>query len=145
MAHLTRHGADNAEDAKQRKSHMSNTQSRELGKALRHGAAGRCPNCGTGRLFRGFLTLHDTCNHCGLDLRRHWPSAGPALLSIAVAAAFLAPLLNLGAAIFGPNPVILALLGLVTLPFLVALLLRVIKGAMVGYLWSCDVINEEGQ
>lgn len=121
---------------------MSNTQSRDLSKALRHGAMGRCPNCGNGRLFRGFLTLQETCGHCGLELRRYWPSAGPALLSIAVAAIFLAPLLNLGAAIFGPNPVILAVLGLVTLPFLVALLLRIIKGAMVGYLWSYDLINE---
>lgn len=124
---------------------MSDTQSRDLGKALRHGAVGRCPKCGTGHLFRGFLTLHETCGHCGLDLRQHWPSAGPALLSIAVAGAFLAPLLNLGAAIFGPDPVILSLLGLVTLPFLVAALLRVIKGAMVGYLWSYDVIRREGR
>lgn len=122
---------------------MSNTQSRELGKALRRGAVGRCPNCGTGHLFRGFLTLHETCGYCGLDLRRHWPKAGPALLSIAVAGAFLAPLLNLGAAIFGPNPVVLMLVGLVTLPFLVAGLLRVIKGAMVGYLWSYDVISRQ--
>ncbi len=124
---------------------MTDTQSRPLGKALRRGAVGRCPNCGTGRLFRGFLRLQETCNHCGLDLRRHWPSAGPALLSIAVAGIFLAPLLNLGAAIFGPDPVILMLLGLLTLPFLVAGLLRVIKGAMVGYLWSYDVISHEGR
>ena len=28
----------------------------------------RCPRCQTGRLFKGFMSMHTTCPHCGLDL-----------------------------------------------------------------------------
>jgi uncharacterized protein (DUF983 family) len=31
------------------------------------GLLGRCPRCGSGRLFRGFLALHARCERCGLD------------------------------------------------------------------------------
>jgi uncharacterized protein (DUF983 family) len=34
-----------------------------IGRGLR----GRCPRCGEGRLFQGFLSLRPTCEHCGLD------------------------------------------------------------------------------
>jgi len=120
---------------------MNTTQSRELGEALRRGAVGRCPECGEGALFSGFLTLRKTCGHCGLGLLRHAPAAGPAFLSIALAGAFLVPLMGVTAAIFGPDPAILALIGFATLPLLALLLLRVTKGAMVGYLWAFDVVS----
>ena len=38
----------------------------------------RCPRCGEGRLFKGFLTLTDRCDHCGLDLGFAEPADGPA-------------------------------------------------------------------
>jgi uncharacterized protein (DUF983 family) len=28
---------------------------------------GRCPRCGTGKLFAGFLALRPRCEHCGLE------------------------------------------------------------------------------
>ena len=31
------------------------------------GLLGRCPNCGKGKLFAGFLTLAPRCKACGLD------------------------------------------------------------------------------
>jgi uncharacterized protein (DUF983 family) len=31
------------------------------------GLLGRCPACGKGRLFQGFLSLRPRCEHCGLD------------------------------------------------------------------------------
>jgi uncharacterized protein (DUF983 family) len=31
------------------------------------GLLGRCPSCGKGRLFQGFLTLRPRCENCGLD------------------------------------------------------------------------------
>lgn len=32
-----------------------------------NGLAGRCPCCGKGRLFKGFLALAPKCDVCGLD------------------------------------------------------------------------------
>lgn len=31
------------------------------------GLAGKCPRCGRGKIFKGFLTVADKCNSCGLD------------------------------------------------------------------------------
>lgn len=112
---------------------------RSLRLALLRGAAGRCPSCGAGALFEGYLTLYTACASCGIDLRRHAPAAGPAFLTVAVAGVVLTPVLWLAAAILGPDPALLILVGVVTLPILAVLLLRVIKGAMVGYLWALDV------
>lgn len=38
----------------------------------------RCPRCGEGRLFRGFLTLDEQCEACGLDYNFAEPADGPA-------------------------------------------------------------------
>ncbi|GGC58465.1 DUF983 domain-containing protein [Chelatococcus reniformis] len=45
---------------------------------LQTGLRGRCPRCGEGRLFHGFLNLRDTCDVCGLDYRFADPADGPA-------------------------------------------------------------------
>lgn len=36
--------------------------------AFAAGVKCRCPNCGEGRLYRGFLTFKDRCDACGADL-----------------------------------------------------------------------------
>jgi uncharacterized protein (DUF983 family) len=38
----------------------------------------RCPRCGHGRLFDGFLKLAPRCNVCGLDYSFADPADGPA-------------------------------------------------------------------
>ncbi|MFC2255046.1 DUF983 domain-containing protein [Labrys portucalensis] len=44
----------------------------------RCGMRGRCPRCGHGKLFNGFLTLAPKCNACGLDYSFADPADGPA-------------------------------------------------------------------
>jgi uncharacterized protein (DUF983 family) len=43
------------------------------------GLSGRCPRCGQGRLFKGFLTLAPRCEACGLDLAFADSGDGPAV------------------------------------------------------------------
>ena len=38
----------------------------------------RCPRCGQGKLFNGFLTLKPKCDACGLDYSFADPGDGPA-------------------------------------------------------------------
>lgn len=38
----------------------------------------RCPRCGKGKLFRGFLTVAKECEACGLDFSFADPADGPA-------------------------------------------------------------------
>lgn len=45
----------------------------------RTGLAGRCPRCGKGRLFNGFITLADACEQCQLDYGFADAGDGPAV------------------------------------------------------------------
>jgi uncharacterized protein (DUF983 family) len=44
----------------------------------------RCPRCGQGRLFQGFLTLAPRCAECGLDFAKVDTGDGPAVFVILV-------------------------------------------------------------
>ena len=46
------------------------------------GLRGRCPCCGQGRLFDGFLKLAPRCESCGLDYSFADPADGPAFFVI---------------------------------------------------------------
>ncbi|MEJ8475448.1 DUF983 domain-containing protein [Roseibium algae] len=46
------------------------------------GIKGRCPRCGEGHLFNGFLTLKPKCECCGLDYSFADPADGPAFFVI---------------------------------------------------------------
>ncbi|MBN9061018.1 MAG: hypothetical protein BGP06_17255 [Rhizobiales bacterium 65-9] len=45
---------------------------------IRTGLRGRCPRCGEGHLFQGFLKLRPSCEACGLDYSFADPADGPA-------------------------------------------------------------------
>lgn len=49
---------------------------------LKTGLRGRCPRCGEGHLFAGFLTLAPRCEVCGLDYDFADPADGPAFFVI---------------------------------------------------------------
>jgi uncharacterized protein (DUF983 family) len=52
---------------------------------LLSGAAGRCPNCGEGHLFEGFLKVAPACEACGYDLAKADSGDGPAVFVILIA------------------------------------------------------------
>ena len=45
---------------------------------MQTGIRGRCPRCGQGHLFKGFLTLAPKCEACGLDYSSFNVGDGPA-------------------------------------------------------------------
>jgi uncharacterized protein (DUF983 family) len=51
---------------------------------LRVGLAMRCPRCGQGKLFAGYLQLHPRCSVCGLDLTSADSADGPAFFVMSI-------------------------------------------------------------
>lgn len=49
------------------------------------GLSGRCPRCGDGKLFRGFLSVAPKCDVCGLDLAFADSGDGPAIFVMLIA------------------------------------------------------------
>ncbi len=53
----------------------------------------RCPQCGRGEVFEGYLRFRDHCRACGADFKAADAGDGPAVFVILIAGAIVAPLL----------------------------------------------------
>jgi uncharacterized protein (DUF983 family) len=96
------------------------------------GLAGRCPNCGEGPLFDGFLKVSSTCEACGFDLGAADSGDGPAVFVILVAGFIMAFAALVTEIKFHP-PVWVHLVIWLPLTLVVCLgLLRPFKGAMLA-------------
>src|SRR6185312_10583974 len=51
---------------------------------ISRGLRGRCPRCGEGTLFAGFLSLRPRCERCGLDFSFADAGDGPAVFVILI-------------------------------------------------------------
>lgn len=51
------------------------------------GLKSRCPNCGEGPLFSGFLTVRPRCEACGQDLSQADPGDGPVVFILLIVGA----------------------------------------------------------
>ncbi len=59
---------------------------------LSAGLGCRCPRCGKGKLFAGFLAVAERCEACGLDLRKADSGDGPAVFIIFIVGGLVVPL-----------------------------------------------------
>ena len=48
-------------------------------------AAGRCPVCGKGRLFKSYLKVAESCSHCGQNFKAADTGDGPVVFVILIA------------------------------------------------------------
>lgn len=95
------------------------------------GLKGRCPRCGQGRLFSGFLTPARTCDECGLDYKFADSGDGPAVFVILIIG-FIVCGLALWLEVSYDPPLYLHLVLWVPLTVILALpLLRMLKGVMI--------------
>ena len=93
---------------------------------------GRCPRCGDGHMFKGFIDLRDKCETCELDLKFADAGDGPAVF-VTLFAGFLL----LGMALFVQMkfapPVWLLMLIFTPLTLLVCIgMLRPLKGLLIA-------------
>ena len=56
-----------------------------LGESAWRGLAGRCPRCGQGALFEGFLKVAPSCAQCGQDFAAADSADGPAFFVMSFA------------------------------------------------------------
>lgn len=96
------------------------------------GLAGRCPNCGKGPLFAGFLTVATVCSACGFDLAKADSGDGPAVFVILVGG-FLVAFAALFTEIAYRPPIWVHLIIWLPMTVVVCLgLLRPFKGALIA-------------
>ena len=99
---------------------------------LLSGLALRCPNCGKGRLFKGYLKLADSCAVCGEDLSALEQGDGPAVFVTLIVGALVVGLALLVEVAYMPPLWVHAVLWLpLTLGASLGLLV-VLKGLLAG-------------
>jgi uncharacterized protein (DUF983 family) len=100
--------------------------------AVSAGLSGRCPRCGEGKLFEGFLALRPNCQACKLDYAFADSGDGPAVFVILIAG-FLIVGLVLWTEINYEPPIWMHLALFLPLTLIVTLgMLRPLKGLMIG-------------
>ena len=92
----------------------------------------RCPRCGEGRLFEGFLTLAPRCKRCGLDFGFADAGDGPAVFVILIAGFVVVVLAVMVEFLWRPPYWVHAALWIPAILAVTLGLLRPLKGTMIA-------------
>jgi uncharacterized protein (DUF983 family) len=64
---------------------------------------GKCPSCGSGRVFSGLIRITDSCKTCGIDFRKFETADGPAFFAISLIGTLVGILAGLVEVIYEPD------------------------------------------
>jgi uncharacterized protein (DUF983 family) len=92
----------------------------------------RCPRCGEGRLFEGFLTLAPRCERCGLDFGFADAGDGPAVFVILIAGFVVVVLAVMVEFLWRPPYWVHAVLWVPAILAVTLGLLRPLKGTLIA-------------
>jgi uncharacterized protein (DUF983 family) len=92
----------------------------------------KCPRCGIGPLFRGYLTVVDECSCCGLRLAENDSGDGPAVFMIFILGFLAVPLVLWIEARWAPAIWVHALVGGGFVAAVTAVMLRPMKAYMTA-------------
>ncbi|SHI64008.1 DUF983 domain-containing protein [Wenxinia saemankumensis] len=112
------------------------TQERPVWPAIRKGMRRRCPHCGRGALFEGYLKVVDRCAVCDESYRAQRADDGPAYLTILVVGHLMVPVIHYTWTLFRPAPLVMATIFTLTAVGLSLALLPRFKGLVVAVQWA---------
>ena len=96
------------------------------------GLACRCPACGEGPLFDGFLRVGERCESCGLDMRAADSGDGPAVFIVLIVGAIACAGALVTEAAYHPPVWVHLVLWLPLTAILTAILIRPFKGVLLA-------------
>jgi uncharacterized protein (DUF983 family) len=110
--------------------------------AMARGAAGRCPACGKSPLFRGWLRVSEACPVCTAPLGTVRADDAPPYVVVFVVAHVIVTAMVLTERMTAISMLLEALIFLPLTALLAAILLRPVKGALVGLLLVLGLAGE---
>jgi uncharacterized protein (DUF983 family) len=103
---------------------------------LTTGIAGKCPRCGRGKLFRGYLTVAKSCASCGLDYSFADTGDGAAwFVMLFACVAGVGSILGIEVA-YSPPWWVHVLIAIPVLVIMPIILLRPMKGVLLAQQWK---------
>jgi uncharacterized protein (DUF983 family) len=113
------------------------------GVALARGALGRCPACGQGRLFNGYLRVVDACSACHAPLGRIRADDAPPYFTILLAGHVLVPGVFVVERSWHPEMWVHMTLWPPLFTIAAMLLLRPVKGMVVAWMIRLGLTGDE--
>jgi uncharacterized protein (DUF983 family) len=110
---------------------------RDAWPAIVKGWRGKCPACGVGKMFRGYLEVNESCPNCREELHHHRADDAPPYVTILVVGHVLGTAMLLAEEYWPDAPIWAHALVWPTLTLVLSLwLLPLFKGALVAYQWA---------
>jgi uncharacterized protein (DUF983 family) len=109
---------------------------------IRRGVSHRCPTCGKGRLFDGFLKIRTPCEVCGADNTIYPSDDFPPYLTILAVGHLVIPLLVWTDFRFAPPLWLQAAIWVPITVLLCLALLPTMKGAASGLCWAVGLVRQ---
>jgi len=100
------------------------------------GLKGRCPECGEGQIFSGFLKFAPSCEACGADFTEEDAGDGPAIFVIFIVGIFIIPMaLAFHFILQAPMWLTMTVWGAIII-IACLYLLRLLRGVMFNLAWA---------
>lgn len=109
---------------------------RPVWRAVWHGLRRRCPRCGEGRMFDGYLKTRPSCDHCGQEFFHHRADDGPPYLTLLIVGHIVGPGMLWYYMAFRPEPVPFMLIFMAASLLMSLWCLPRLKGGLVGVQWA---------
>lgn len=109
---------------------------RNMRSAIAHGLHGRCPACGQGKLFNGFLQIVPHCSVCGEALHHHRADDLPPYIVITIVGHIIVTLILIVETFFDVGVVAQMIMWPLLTLVLSLVLMRPVKGGVIGYQWA---------
>ena len=104
--------------------------------AIWRGWRRKCPRCGEGALFRGYLKVRDDCAECGQALHHHRADDGPPYLTLLIVGHVVGPLMLWAYVQWEPSPLVfITVFSALSVAMSLWMLPR-LKGVIVAVQWA---------
>jgi len=114
-----------------------------LSSAMGRGLMGRCPACGKGRLFDGFLRVVAQCSNCRAPLGLARADDAPPYFTILIVGHIVIPAMLIMQKMSDPPTWLLSVIFVPLTIILAVGLLRPVKGATVGLMVTFNMLKSD--
>jgi uncharacterized protein (DUF983 family) len=115
------------------------THERSLSTAFLNGLKCKCPSCGDGKIFDGYIKVNHSCEACGLELHHQRADDAPPYFTMLIVLHIVVSGILAVEQIYSPPNWIQLAIWMPTATLLSFLFLRPIKGALIGIQWAKEM------
>lgn len=114
-------------------------------RSILRGLSHRCPSCGEGALYHGYLKAVGECERCGENFRGMRTDDAAPWLTMVIVGHIIVPLVLLSEKFFSPPTWVQMVVWISAALILTLLCLPRAKGAILGIMWAKGLRGDESQ